>query len=703
MYQPRSGMLADDEHEGDGDQQHADSASSPIPSAPLHVPVPTEGEQQKESSKDCAPSPSAGVYASVYASIFSSPYDNDGDSSDDENDDNRHVPPPPPPRPRRASAHQAVAPAEAIEASLSRCGSEIQISHKTLSTVTDGTRASSVSAAGGSSGGRGADDTLEDDESVLGMSKRKRRRPLFGTLCYYCGGGMRSNTSQPGTGVEDDGREGRGRRKNSAVLVGGLVVMVLVVLSLIIVVAVVATGRGRGHEQSTSGATEVDSYEGFDGGSSGGTTHSTDTSDHDDSDAGSIHSESIFANPTASLTPGPTQVPVTYVPGDLTVHKEGVILSTGLDVRIIARSRQFVNLTDGRQSVERFHNRPDAGATFSIPEDYPELYDKYPGGYVYVSNAESTYDGGVGSVVFDANYNVVDYRKVLKGTEWNCGGGKTPWGTWVSCEEPMGYNRTGFIYEVDPFGRYGPEPRRTVLGEDGGAFESFAYDARDRSNPHFFYTEDHRQGPIRRFTPTNPDWDNPAQMLHLEGTIEYLVLENSDWTGKNGTFYWTDDRDLGEENAMLTFPYTEGIDCTPDGRLFFANKARALLFELELDSKTWSRSSVQGGAFDGKPDTTARILNDPADIVYMTEDGGDDAGVHGRDKDNNYYVILESPLYHEETTGLSFSPDGRRMYVAYQKNGILLDVWREDGLPFSGRALDIKYHSLNSERDNGII
>ena len=83
---------------------------------------------------------------------------------------------------------------EAIEATLSRCGSEIQISHKTLSTVTDGTRASSVTAAG------------EDDESVLGMTKRKRRRPLFGTLCYYCGGGMRSNTLQPG--AKDDGREG---------------------------------------------------------------------------------------------------------------------------------------------------------------------------------------------------------------------------------------------------------------------------------------------------------------------------------------------------------------------------------------------------------------------------------------------------------------------------------------------------------------
>jgi len=628
--------------------------------------------------------------------IFSSsPYAaNNSDDSDAPDDDgcgggeNRRIPPPPPRRPQHeSSAEEAEESTEAIEASLSRCGSEIQISHKTLSNVTDSTRASSVTAVGSAEG---------DEEEELGREKRRRRRPLFGALCYYtkcCDGRKR-------------------RRKASAIVVGGLVVLALLLLCLVVTVGVVA-GRGRGHHQSaaSTGATETDTttssgdasdrLENNGGGSARPVAPSVVLEDaggeHQEGDGGGGHD--TFANPMAS----PTQVPVTYLPGALTVFKEGVYLSTGLDVRVIARSRQFVNLTDGTQSSERFHNRPDAGATFPIPEDYPELYSKYPGGWVYVSNAESTYDGGVGSIFFDANYNVVDYQKVLKGTEWNCGGGKTPWGTWVSNEEPMSYNRTGFIYEVDPFGRHGPEPRRTVLGEDGGAFESFAYDARDRSNPHFFYTEDHRRGPIRRFTPTNPDWDNPTEMLHRKGTIEYLVLENWDWTGRNGTFHWTDDRDLGEQNALLNFPYTEGIDCTPDGRLFFANKGRALLFELDLDANTWSRSSVQGGAFDGKPDTMARILDDPGDIVYMTEEGGDDAGVHGRDKDNNYYVILESPLYSEETTGLAFSPDGRRMYVAYQKNGVLLEVWREDGLAFSGRIVDIKYHSLNSDRGSGII
>ena len=108
----------------------------------------------------------------------------------------------------------------------------------------------------------------------------------------------------------------------------------------------------------------------------------------------------------------------------------------------------------------------------------------------------------------------------------------------------------------------------------------------------------------------------------------------------------------------------------------------------------WSVTSTTGGAFDGRPDSLARVLHDTDEIMYFTEDGGDAAGVHGRDRDGNFFVVMESDLYSEETTGLAFSPDGKHMYVAYQKNGILLDIWREDGHPFAGRTADIKYHSM---------
>jgi hypothetical protein len=40
------------------------------------------------------------------------------------------------------------------------------------------------------------------------------------------------------------------------------------------------------------------------------------------------------------------------------------------------------------------------------------------------------------------------------------------------------------------------------------------------------------------------------------------------------------------------------------------------------------------------------------------------------------------------------------MYVAYQDNGVLFDVTREDGLAFDAKSLDVKYHSVLSRRLN---
>ena len=47
--------------------------------------------------------------------------------------------------------------------------------------------------------------------------------------------------------------------------------------------------------------------------------------------------------------------------------------------------------------------------------------------------------------------------------------------------------------------------------------------------------------------------------------------------------------------------------------------------------------------------------------------------------------------YLNETTGLSFSPDSNRMYVAWQ-NGTLFEIWRDDGLPFQAETLSVRYH-----------
>lgn len=67
--------------------------------------------------------------------------------------------------------------------------------------------------------------------------------------------------------------------------------------------------------------------------------------------------------------------------------------------------------------------------------------------------------------------------------------------------------------------------------------------------------------------------------------------------------------------------------------------------------------------------------------------------MHGRDNTGKFFTILDGPGYSSETTDLAFSPDKMHMYVSFQWPGDIFDIWREDGYPFTGGVLDIKYHT----------
>jgi len=347
-----------------------------------------------------------------------------------------------------------------------------------------------------------------------------------------------------------------------------------------------------------------------------------------------------------------------------------------------------VALDDGTVSEVRFHTLPDAGATF--PDT--RLWNR--GGWIYVSNSEArnVTKGGVGAITFDKNGLVLDYKMVLENTHMNCGGGRTPWNTWVSCEEVEFY---GQIYQVDPTGN---RPSEVVtLGNEGGRWESFAYDIRNRNKPRFFATEDHNKGCTRRFTPNVTHWGGDEwKMLHEEGVVDYLyVYPNDERTG--GTFEWIKNVKVAKQNAKRYYPQSEGIDIQ-DGIMYIVCKKIQQLFVFDLDAKTFHNVSTVSGLFDGDPDQMQRIIGKGSGLLYFTEEGGKDAGIHARDQLGRFYTILESPKYKDETTGLSFSPDGRRLYVAYQENGLLFEVTREDGYPFNAKSLDVKYHNVMSSR-----
>lgn len=369
-------------------------------------------------------------------------------------------------------------------------------------------------------------------------------------------------------------------------------------------------------------------------------------------------------------------------------------MSTGMDGRAIAYAGDRVAFTNGSggQSSSNFHGRPDGAM----------IFPSATGGFYYSSNSENSF-GGVGVIEFDANGEVIDYYQTLSGTSRNCGGGPTPWNTWVSCEENGSFGR---VYQTDPKGARASE--QTDVVATGGNYESFAYDDR-YATPRLFVTEDSSSGELVRFTPsaTGLDCYNSADKwctLHSGGTHEYLRLNPGDSTETFGTFVWTT---RSNANPGL-YPSSEGIDVV-NGILIFVSKSDKTLFELDLDAGTYTRSSTVSGAFNNQPDQLEiltggdvngdGLTNDEDIIFYFCEDGGSDCDIHGRSlATNQYFTIVKGTGYGTETTGLAFSPDAKYMLVSFQGEGVIWQFWRTDGLPFTGQRLDIKYHGESSGR-----
>lgn len=309
---------------------------------------------------------------------------------------------------------------------------------------------------------------------------------------------------------------------------------------------------------------------------------------------------------------------LSYIPGNLTRLQNNLLLSEGLEARVVAETGKRVEYADGSSSDIKFHILPDAGATF------PDTRPWNDGGWIYVSNSEAKdeTEGGVGAITFDKHGLVLNYQMVLENTYMNCGGGRTPWNTWVSCEE---IEFTGQIYQVDPTGQRPAQPM--TLGSAGGRWESFAYDVRNKNKPRFFATEDHNKGTTRRFTPKVTHWGGDEwKMLHEEGEVDYLKIAlNAQRTG--GTFEWTTNLEAAKNNARSFYPQSEGIDIK-DGKMYIVCKKIRQLYIFDLDLMTFKNVSTASGLFDGSPDQLQRVLGGAGGLLYFTEEGGKDAGIH---------------------------------------------------------------------------
>ncbi|KJY45646.1 translocation protein TolB, partial [Streptomyces sp. NRRL S-444] len=311
----------------------------------------------------------------------------------------------------------------------------------------------------------------------------------------------------------------------------------------------------------------------------------------------------------------------------------------GFSSRVIARSGQSVGPTS-----YTWHSAPDGGACFADGT-----------GWIYVSNSEINPSGGASAVKFNASGAVTGAYRILSGTRQNCAGGKTPWNTWLSCEEVS----LGYVYETDPYG-VNAAVQRPALGR----FKHEAA-AADPVRQAIYLTEDETNGCFYRFLPTT--WGSLSS-----GTLQVLVAGSA----TSGSFTWANVPDPdGSPTTTRTqvsgakhFNGGEGCHYAGD-TVWFTTKGDNRVWQVNLASGTYELayddSLVPGGAapLTGVDNVTGSSYGD----LYVAEDGGDMEICVITPDDVVAPFLRITGQSSSEITGPAFSPDGTRLYFSSQR------------------------------------
>ena len=317
--------------------------------------------------------------------------------------------------------------------------------------------------------------------------------------------------------------------------------------------------------------------------------------------------------------------------------------------------------------------------------------------------------GGTTTLLYDTHrQKFLRHRLSLAGTERNCAGGPTPWGTWVTCEESVlraGNNMEqdhGYNFEV-PADIDAPLVQAVPLKAMGRFnHEAIAVDPRTGI---VYQTEDRNDGLIYRFLPTTPG------KLAGGGKLQAMVLRGApsfdtrNWrrsaahvpVGQQAAVQWIDIEDVESPNDDLRrqgfakgaalFARGEGMwwgndavyfACTNGGR-----EERGQVWKyVPSPHEGAAREADEPGKLvlfvepndSGLIDNADNLCVAPWGDVILVEDGSGEQFIVGITPKGRIYKLGRNARGDSELAGVCYSPDGSTMFVNIQSDGLTVAI-----------------------------